>query len=403
MQPGAADDANRRPALTLALCLLAVLCEGFDIQSAGLAAPRMAPALRLGRDQLGPIFSASVLGLLIGAVVFGRIADRHGRKRTLIFCLGVFGAFSVATAFVPSFWGLIAVRLIAGLGLGGALPNLLALSAEAVSPRRRTRLVTLVTCGLPFGGAVAGIVAAYLGWRDIFYVGGLAPLGLAPLMAVALPESRAFLAAREAPPITAARADFAWILFGGGRAAATLLLWTASFASLLSLYVLLNWLPTLLGDKGLAGPAASLVSLLFNLGAGVGTLILADLLERAGRRWAIGVWYTGLAAALVALVLAGPSFLACGAAGLAVGFFISSAPLPLYGLAPGYYAVTMRGAGVGASVAVGRLGAVIGPLLAAWLLGLGAGVAGVLLALLPIAVVAGGATMALVERPALLD
>jgi MFS transporter, AAHS family, 3-hydroxyphenylpropionic acid transporter len=404
MHGGAADDAGRRPLWTLALSWMAVLCEGFDIQSMGLAAPGMAPALKLGRDQLGPLFSASVLGLLVGAVVFGRLADRWGRKRPLILSLAVFGAFSLATAFTHGFAGLLAVRLVAGLGLGGALPNLLALSAEAVTPRRRTRLVTWITCGLPFGGAIAGVVAANLDWRAIFYVGGLAPLVLAPLMALVLPESRAFLAARSAPPTVAeARGGFGWILFGGGRAAATLLLWTASFASLLSLYVLLNWLPTLLGDKGLARPAASLVSLLFNVGAGIGVLILADLLERRRRRWAIAGWYLGLGASLIALILVGPGFVACGAAGFAVGFFISSVPLPLYGLAPAYYAVTIRGAGVGASVAVGRLGAVLGPLLAAALLGAGAGVSGVLLALLPMAVVAGGATMALIGRPRLAD
>jgi AAHS family 3-hydroxyphenylpropionic acid transporter len=397
-------DTGRRVGWTLALCFLAVLCEGIDIQSIGLAAPRMAPALRLGREQLGPLFSASIVGLLVGAVVFGRVADWAGRKRTLIFCLGVFGGFSVATAFVGQFGGLLAVRLLAGLGLGGALPNLLALSAEAVSPERRAGLVTRVTCGLPFGGALAGLVAAGLPWRDIFYVGGLAPLVLAPVMAFALPESRAFLdARREAPDAAAPRTGFLWTLFGGGRAPATLMLWAASFASLLSLYVLLNWLPTLLGDKGLAKPDASLVSVLFNLGAGVGVLILADLLERRRRRRTVGAWYVGIAVSLVALAMVGPGFLGSAAAGFAVGFFVSSAPLPLYGLAPGYYGVMTRGAGVGASVAVGRLGAIFGPLLAAALLALGAGASGVLLALLPIAVVAGVATMALLGRPQLAD
>jgi AAHS family 3-hydroxyphenylpropionic acid transporter len=399
-----AAGAGRRVGWTLALCFAAVMCEGFDIQGMGLAAPRMGPALGIARDQLGPLFSASIVGLLIGAVVFGRIADSWGRKRTLILCLAIFGVFSVASALVGRFEALLAVRLATGIGLGGALPNLLALAAEAVSPERRAHLVTRVTCGLPFGGAVAGLVAATSDWREIFYLGGAAPLVLAPLIALALPESRAFLDARDtSPAASVGRRDFPWILFGGGRATPTLLLWTASFASLLSLYVLLNWLPTLLGDKGLAKPEASLVSLLFNLGAGAGILILADLLERARRRWTIALWYAGLFASIVVLALVGPGFPSSAAAGFAVGFFVSSVPLPLYGLAPGYYDVLIRGAGVGASVAVGRLGAVFGPLLAAALLGFGAGASGVLLALLPISLVAGGATMALVGRPALAD
>jgi AAHS family 3-hydroxyphenylpropionic acid transporter len=402
MTQAAAADGGRRVRLTLALCFVAVMCEGFDIQSMGLAAPRMGPALGIGRGQLGPLFSASIVGLLIGAVLFGRMADRYGRKRVLVACLATFGVFSVATAYVAQYQALLAVRLLTGLGLGGALPNLLALCAEAVSPDRRAKLVTRITCGLPFGGAVAGVVAASLDWRALFYVGGFTPLILAPAIWLALPESRAFLSARQAQA-NGGRGDFLWILFGGGRASATLLLWTASFASLLSLYVLLNWLPTLLGDKGLAKPAASLVSLLFNLGAGVGILILADLLERARRRWTVGFWYAGLAGSLIALALVGPGFATAGLAGFAAGFFVSSVPLPLYGMAPGYYDVLIRGAGVGASVAVGRLGAIFGPLLAAALLAQGFGATGVMLALLPMALIAGGATMALVGRPALAD
>src|SRR5258708_3302777 len=142
-----------------------------------------------------------------------------------------------------------------------------ALAAEAVAPQSRAGLVTRITCGLPFGGAICGIVAVNLDWQAIFYVGGLAPLALAPIAAFALLESRAFLEARQpALPTAAARDDFRWILFGGGRASATLLIWTASFASLLALYVLLNWLPTLLGDIGLSKPHASLVSMLFGIG-----------------------------------------------------------------------------------------------------------------------------------------
>ena len=404
MAQAVAIDSGRHAGLTLVLCFLGVLCEGLDIQSMGLAAPRMAPALGLTRDQLGPLFSASIVGLLIGAVICGRLADRYGRKRVLVACLLVFGVFSLATAAIRPFDALLLVRLIAGLGLGGALPNLVALAAEAVTAERRAGLVTRITCGLPFGGAIAGLVAANLAWRDIFYIGGATPLVLAPLVALVLPESQAFLEARRSTaPSSTGRVNFLSILFGGGRAGATLLLWTASFASLLSLYVLLNWLPTLMGDLGLARPRASVVSLLFNLGAAAGVLILAELLDRSRPRRTIALWYLGLALSLVALAMVKSGFLAAAVAGCAVGFFVSSVPLPLYGLAPCYYEVSIRGAGVGASVAVGRFGAIFGPLLAAGLLGAGAGASGVLLALLPIEAVAGAATMALIHRPRLAD
>ena len=396
-----ADDGRHRR-LTLALCFAAVVCEGVDIQSMGLAAPRMAPALGLARDQLGPVFSASLVGLLIGAVVFGRVADRLGRKWMLIACLGLFGGFSLATAFVGDLRSLLIVRVLAGLGLGGALPNLLALSAEALSPTTRTRTVTRLTCGMPLGGAMAGLVAAKFGWKDVFYFGAAAPLALVPLMALAMPESRAFLATRTRPAFQEASiGDFPRILFGGGRAVSTLLLWVASFGSLLSLYVLLNWMPILLGDKGLSKSDASLVALLFNVGAVFGVLILAGLLEGRGKRLAIGLWYLGLGVSLVALAYVGKDFTGAALAGFTTGFTLSSVPLPLYGLAPGYYEVAMRGTGVGASVAVGRFGAIVGPLLAASLLSLGAGAAGVLLAILPISAVAGGATLVLLGRPLL--
>ena len=398
-----ADDGRHRR-LTLGLCFAAVVCEGVDIQSMGLAAPRMAPALGLAREQLGPVFSASLIGLLIGAVIFGRVADRLGRKWMLIGCLGLFGGFSLATAFVGDLHSLLIVRVLAGLGLGGALPNLLALSAEALSPVNRTRTVTRLTCGMPLGGALAGLVAANFGWKDIFYFGAAAPLALVPLMALAMPESRAFLATRAKPAFQEASiGDFPRILFGGGRAVSTLLLWVASFGSLLSLYVLLNWMPILLGDKGLSKSDASLVALLFNVGAVLGVLILAGLLEGRGKRLALGLWYMGLGVSLVALAYVGKDFPSAALAGFTTGFTLSSVPLPLYGLAPGYYEVAMRGTGVGASVAVGRLGAIVGPLLAASLLGFGASATGVLLAILPISAVAGGATLAMLGRPLLPD
>ena len=155
--------------------------------------------------------------------------------------------------------------------------------------------------------------------------------------------------------------------------------------------------------RGQLGPvfSASILGLL--IGAVPGILILAELLNLRRPRLTIGFWYLGLVLSLVVLARAGAGFPAAAAAGFTVGFFVASAPQPLYGLAPGCYGVAMRGAGVGASVAMGRLGAIFGPLLAAVLLGLGAGASGVLLDLLPIAAAAGGATTALIGRPALAD
>ena len=389
---------SSRTTITVALCCLAALAEGFDIQSMGVAAPTLAPALRLSREALGPVFSASTVGLLIGAVALGRLADRIGRRATLILSLFVFGLFSLATAAAWSVPSLLAIRLLAGLGLGGAMPNFVALSAEAVNEAWRGRIVALCASAMPFGGAVASAVAAGWDWRAIFLVGGAAPLAIAALMTVLLPESAAFLASRrsEATPAT----SLSHVYFAGARAPATLMLWTAAFAMLLSLYLILNWLPTLMGTKGASRSEAALVSLMFNIGGGLGALILAATFRPGRRAVILGIWFAGMAVALVGLALTGPALLVAAPVGLAAGVFVSAAPTALYALAPDYYAVEMRGAGVGSVIGFGRLGAILGPLLAGALITRGADADAVLLALLPFAAIAAAATFMLLARPA---
>ena len=407
MTAGSADSLalphGRTAARTLALCFAAALAEGYDVGSIGLAAPKMAPALALSRAQLGPVFSASVVGLLIGAVVLGRLADRVGRKRCLIGSMIMFGVFSAATAFCGGFGDLLVIRFLAGLGLGGALPNLIALTAEVASERRRERLVSAMASGMPFGGAIAAAIAAALGWREIFYVGGVFPVVLAAVMIGALPESRRFLSATRSPAVATARTDLGHVLFGGGRAGTTLLLWAASFTSVLTLYLLLNWLPILMVGKGVSQPVASMVALLFGLGGGLGVFIVGSLLGAPHRTLTMAIWFTAEAGALVALARVGADPFLVAASGFAVGAFAGCAPLALYSLAPGYYDVVMRGSGVGASVGIGRLGGIAGPMLAAALLAGGAGSSLVLLALLPIVAVTGAAFVMLLPRPVVGD
>lgn len=403
--PEAGAETPRRAWLTVALCCLAAIAEGFDIQSMGVAAPGMAPALHLTRDQLGPAFSASTVGLLVGAVMIGALADRVGRKWALIGSLGVFGALTLATPFARDVNTLLAIRLAAGLGLGGAMPNFLALSAEAVSEARRAQFVAISAAAMPLGGAVASAVAAALPWRAIFVVGGAWPLALVAAMAAALPESARFLSARAQTARTrAARIGPVEALFGGGRGVATLLLWTAAFCVLLCLYLLLNWLPLLLAAKGVTKPGASLVQLTFNIGAVVGTLALALLFRRQRRAGALAGWFVGMAAGAVLLALTPPALATVGLAGFVAGWFISSAPTSLYALAPDFYDVEIRGAGMGAMIGIGRLGAIIGPLFAGALLARGFGTDGVLLALLPFVAAGALATfLVLPRRPAHTD
>ncbi|CAJ2772870.1 3-hydroxyphenylpropionic transporter MhpT [Burkholderia pseudomallei] len=382
---------KRGVATTLALCFAIALLEGLDLQSVGVAAPRMAREFGLSVAQMGWAFGAGTFGLLPGALLGGRLADRIGRKRVLIVSVCTFGLLSIATAQASSFAMLVVVRVLTGVGLGGAMPNLIALSSEAVEPRLRGSAVSAMYCGIPFGGVIASAIGVLLvgdaQWRHIFYVGGLGPLLLVPLLARCLPESRAYLdAARMGGARPAARAA----LFGGGRACATLALWVSYFCTLIVLYFLLNWLPSLMAARGLGRAAVGAVQIGFNVGGGLG----------ASR--VVGAMYAGIVASLVALALA-PGFAGLAAAAFAAGMFVIGGQSVLYALAASHYPAAMRGTGVGAAVAAGRIGSVVGPLAAAQLLAMGRSGAVVIGASIPVTLLAAAAALLLVRRPPTAD
>jgi len=186
---------------TVIFCVLAALCEGIDLQAAGVAASGIATEFKATAAQLGNFFSASTFGLFFGALIGGRVADHIGRKRVLVASIALFGLFSLLTPLAFDMASLSAARLLTGLGLGGALPNLIALTAESSPEHRRSANVTMMYSGAPFGGAIASWVSMVMAsshWRWIFVVGGIAPLLLAPVMAVSMPESLGFRRAQQA-------------------------------------------------------------------------------------------------------------------------------------------------------------------------------------------------------------
>jgi AAHS family 3-hydroxyphenylpropionic acid transporter len=379
------------------VCLLAAMIEGFDIQSMGVAAPRMLPALHLTPGQAGWAFSASLIGLMVGASFGGVIADRIGRRPVLTASVAAFGVFSLVTALASGFAPLLAVRFLTGLGLGGAMPMLIALASEQASPARKATMVALIAGGMPLGGAVAGLVArtpmALGDWRTIFLVGGLAPLVIAPLSYVVLPVGRPDRAARQS-------GDAARALFGAGRWPATACIWASYALVALTLHLLLNWLPTLLVARGLPPASAFLVSALFNLGGTSGGLAFGLVVDRTGPRWPLLAGFAGLAVALV--LLAGASGgTAIAALAFVAGFLLMGGQFTLYGLTPPYYPAAVRSTGVGAAVAAGRVGSILGPLAAAELIGGGATGAAVVGALVPVVVVAGAVAglLTVVGRP----
>ena len=381
--------------LIVGLCFAVAMIEGYDLQAMGVAAPRLAPALHLAAGQIGAVLSASMLGLIVGAVIGGRAADRIGRKPILIAAVAAFGLFSLGTVLAHDYATLLIARAATGLGLGGALPNLIAIAADITGERRRGATGGLIFGGMALGGAGAALIA-FLGgkgvdWKLIFVIGGAAPLVLAPLLALALPETGR-PKSRSAP--APAAEPYGRLLFGDGRAAATLTLWAAFVLTLLVLYLLVNWLPLMVVAKGLTPRAAPLASIALNGCGVVGAVVLGALVDRFGLRWPMLAAYGLLVGSLTGLAGASGLWPILAWSGMA-GFLVIGAQFVLYGAAPAYYPAQARGAGAGAAVGAGRIGSLLGPLAAGVMLSRGASAATVVLAMTPVVAAAGAALLAL--------
>ncbi len=374
----------------LLLCAAVLFIDGFDTQAIGYVAPAISREWNLGRGTLGPVFSAGLFGLMIGALIFGPIADRIGRKKIIVLSTIAFGLGTLATVWVQDIYWLIVLRFLTGLGLGGAMPNAVALTSEFSPHRRRATMVMAMFVGFSVGAALGGLLAAAIipvfGWRSIFVIGGIAPLLYAPVLAKLLPESIRFLAltgrddvrlghliARIAPseniPANACfGADEPKLiglpvlhLFREGRTATTLLFWVVFFMSLLDLYLLSNWLPTVLNDLGASISMAALVGAMLQIGGVVGTFTLGSFIDRFSFK-ALAITYLFASAAITAIGYSGHSI---GLATLAIfcaGFCIVGAQIASNALAATYYPTTMRSTGVGWALGIGRAGSIIGPL-----------------------------------------
>jgi AAHS family 3-hydroxyphenylpropionic acid transporter len=402
---GEASTGTAGATATIVGCICAAFCEGFDLQAAGVAAGGIAAEFQPTPDQLGTFFSASTLGLFAGALLGGRVSDSVGRKRVLIASVALFGLLSILTAAAHDIQTLCWTRLLTGAGLGGAFPNLLALVNESSSAHRRNANVALAYSGMPFGGAVASLVSMLSlqsHWRLIFIAGGVAPLILLPLLQRVLRESREFERVSGAAPVSTvppssqrlpAAGSFMAIL-AGGRALPTVLLWVSSFLGLLMLYLILSWLPTLLVGNGFTKSQAAAVQVAFNVGGGLAALLIGQLLESRARN--PGIVAAFIAVPLCVLLLSrmpaqlGPVMLIVFLLGCAVlagqGF--------LYATAPRLYPTLIRGVGVGAAVALGRVGSIVGPKLGGMLKAAGHNSSQLLLDILPLVVL--GSVSALV-------
>jgi MFS transporter, AAHS family, 3-hydroxyphenylpropionic acid transporter len=378
---------------TIIFCVLAALCEGIDLQAAGVAAGGIALQFTPTPGQFGTFFSASTFGLFFGALIGGRLADSIGRKSVLVTSVGLFGLFSLLTALAWDVQSLSWARLLTGLGLGGALPMLIALVSECSSGKHQSASVAMVYAAAPLGGALSSLVSLVIAapqWRLIFIVGGVIPLALAPLMAYGLQESIAFRQANRAaaaggsaPAGLPKPGNFA-ALFAKGRALRTVLLWLSFFFGLLLLYLLLSWLPTLLVNDGLTRIEAAGAQIGFNIGGALAALLIGYLLGGRLRNAGIVVTFIALPILLVALARAPAEVGKVTVLVFLLGGSVIAAQAFFYVVAPVLYPTTIRGVGVGAAVAVGRIGSIVGPKLGGILKSAGHAPSQLLMDLVPI-------------------
>ena len=382
----------------IGLCAFVAMLDGLDLQSIGLAAPAMGAQLHIGPQAFGVVFSAALAGLALGAFLLGPLADRIGRKRVLVGATLCFGVFTLMTANAGDLPTLLAFRFLTGLGLGGAMPSFISLASEYVPKARRAAIVSLLWAGFPLGGVVGGllgsrIIPAY-GWQSVFIVGGVLPIALSLILALALPESASFLVAAGRPadligrtlrrifPDVAISGDtrFEFVrdsaarasvleLFRSGRAAGTLLLWVSFFFAFMILVTNSAWSPILLRRVGIAPEQSALALALFNFGSLFGSAAAGALLNRFGALRVLPSTLTLGALAYAAIGWAAPSLDAVMIAEGLFGLLLGCGSSGLIALSAITYPVAIRSTGVGWATGVGRLGSVTGPLVVGQLAG----------------------------------
>ena len=369
-----------------------VLIDGYDIAAIAFAAPHLVRSWGVMPKDLGPVFSASLFGVLFGSALFGWVGDRYGRKAALIGSNLVFGVFTLAAAYATNLDQMFWLRLLGGLGIGGVIPNVVAVNAES-APRDLRAVLALMAVGfVPVGGAIPGFVTAWLvpqyGWQILFTIGGVVPIAIAIIGLFGLPESIKFMALHESQRgrmeklLASIRPEFKVApdarfviederqfpgfnpiyLFGQGLALITPLLWLLFALNLMGFFFLLSWTPTLLSAANLPLSMSALAGAMLQVGGTVGSLALAWWLQRHG-----------FLAITILLICAVPVVAAIGYAGM-----MSSAALLAVTFLAGFcvlgvqsginvagalvYPTSLRANGSGWQLGLGRIGSIVGPL-----------------------------------------
>ena len=375
----------------IGLCALIALLDGFDTQSVGFVAPVIAVEWDVSVALFGSIFAIGLLGGLFGALGCGVAADRMGRRVILLITLAVFAVGSFLTAFATTMPQLAAIRFLTSIGLGGALPSVIALASEYAPARLRRTLVTLMFCGFPLGAALGALTSAQLidrfGWESVFIAGGVAPLLVFPVIYFGLPESIAWLAAngrQDAAVRLSARIGVALEvrptrtepehraslleLFRKGRALGSLLLGVLFFTSLLLVYLLVSWVPSIAVGSGYTVREGVIAAAIVNFTAILGSLLISYASDRRGIGMIAAAYFAGAVGLAVLIAISAPGeglFLYC----IIAGFFCTGAQLCVTAIPSTFYPVDIRSTGIGWCMGIGRIGAIAGPLFGSLLVG----------------------------------
>ena len=369
---GAGAVWSRRDKGVVALAALAIIFDGFDNQVLGFAMPSLIAEWGVSKADLAIVPALGLLGMTLGSMMAGALGDRLGRRTMLIASVLLFGVMTLASGLVQGPAALAVMRFLAGLGMGGAMPNATAYAAEFTPLDRRPLAVNLTIVCIPVGGVVAGLIARTvlpeLGWRALFFIAGGLPLLVGVLLLFALPETPSFK--------TVVRHGRFGELFTPAMRRDTLALWAAFFACLLAVYSALSWAPTMLTEAKFDPRTASDGLSAFNFGGIAGSVLAAWFIMRLGsRRTLLAMSGAGCLIALVTgLAVIGRGDAASAVAAFAlIGFSVSGVQTTLFALAAHVYPDAIRATGVGAAVGIGRLGAVLSSFLGAAVLAMGGG------------------------------
>lgn len=376
--------------------VLIALFDGYDIAAIALAAPHLVAEWHVPRSALGPVLASSLAGILVGSMFFGWIGDRFGRKNALVGSLLLFGIFTWAAAYATNLNQMTWLRLVAGLGIGGVIPNMIAVNIESAPRQSRATLGLIATGLVPLGGALPGFVSAALvpshGWPILFLIGGIAPVAIAILAYFLMPESIKYMSLHEPSRAKLTRllerlapgyrvpegARFVIederqtpnrnpkYLFTEGLALITPLLWLLFALNLMGYFFLLSWTPTLLTAAKLPPATAALTSASLQVGGTVGTLLLLGWINRHQfKAIAILLLVAVPVVGSIGAIGIGGSQGALLAASFLAGFCVLGVQSGINVCGALVYPTSLRALGSGWELGIGRVGSIVGPLLGA--------------------------------------